>query len=71
MTIPLKLSLISFSNHLKRKILMIFSFFSSSFACLEPKLDCLEDWSIFVGILAIRSVAKSGRQQANDICDYF
>ena len=49
----------------------IFSFFSSSFACLEPKLDCLEDWSIFVGIWAIRSVAQSGRQQANDVCDYF
>ena len=50
---------------------MIFSFFSSSFACLGPKLDCLEDWSMFVGIWAIRSVAQSGRQQANDVCDYF
>ena len=63
--------MISFSHHLWRKILKIFTFFSSSFACLEPKLDRLEDWSIFVGIWAIRSVAQSGRQQANDVCDYF
>ena len=32
---------------------MIFSFYSSSFACLEPKLDRLEDWSIFVGIFLL------------------
>ena len=50
---------------------MIFSFYSSSFACLEPKLDRLEDWAIFVGIWAIRSVAQGSRQQADDVCDYF
>ena len=50
---------------------MIFSFYSSSFACLEPKLDRLEDWSIFVGIWAIRSVAQDSRQQVDDVCDYF
>ena len=50
---------------------MIFSFYSSSFACLEPKLDRLDDWSIFVGIWAIRSVAQGSRQQADDVCDYF
>ena len=48
---------------------MIFSFYSSSFACLEPKLDRLEGWSIFVGIWAICSVAQS--KAANDVCDYF
>ena len=50
---------------------MIFSFYSSSFACLEPKLDRLDDWSIFVGIWAIRSVAQDSRQQVDDVCDYF
>ena len=38
---------------------MVSLFFSSSFACLEPKLDRLEGWSILVGIWAICSVAQS------------
>ena len=52
---------------------MIFSFFSSSFACLEPKLDRLKGWSIFVGIWAICSVAQSKAAVSRpiDVCDYF
>ena len=44
---------------------MIFLFFGSSIAHLEPELQHFEDWSIFVGISATTNV-KSSKFNAQD-----
>ena len=49
---PSQLDLIWYNHHLQRQILMIFLFFGSSIAHLEPELQQFEDRLIFAGISA-------------------
>ena len=59
MTIPSEPDLILCDHHLGHQILMIFLFFGSSIAHLEPELQPFEDRSIFVGVSATQAaVAK-------------
>ena len=52
MTTTSQLDLIWCDHHLQRQILMIFLFFGSSIAHLEPELQQFEDRLIFAGISA-------------------